>query len=60
MVRRCAAAGEIISDVQVLAAVAEASKLASHARTNTLPDLMRQLSVLPVRRATFRCAACCR
>ena len=47
----CAAAGEAMSDVQVLTAVAEASKPASKAETRSLPDLMRQLSVLPVRRA---------
>ena len=53
-VSRSAAAGETITDLQVLTAVAQASKPASDAKKPLLPDRMRQLRALPIRRAAFR------
>ena len=53
MITSCDAAGETLTDVDVLAAVAQVSKTAASAKTQAVPDLVRQLGVTPV-----RCVAC--
>ena len=50
---RCAAAGEHITDIQVLTAIAQASKTGSAHDTRRSLELLQQLSALPA-----RCAVC--